>query len=200
MRKIFLTLAVVMVVSFVALGDIPRPPVTPTPKPAKEGKAIDTILYIKLVNSDTAKIKIPKSSLSKLRAELENLENGDDSTAATTFIDGGSGNIQSIVGAAFLSLAIIVGGLWFSRSRSSKAVKTTVAGALLFVSGVATTAVVANIGPPIDTQSITNKIFSSSVQSRGAASGRVKLVVVDDKDSDSVVLEVPRLKGPGEEE
>lgn len=202
MRKLILALAVAMLASLAVFADIPRPTNSPTPKPTatpKHKKSIETDLHISLVKTETARLKISKSEFSKLRAQLDELEDGSDNTAAVTGsgapTPGSFANIQTVVAGGFLSLALVFGGLWFARGRMPKAVKTTAAGALLFLGGAAATAVIANVGPPLEARSITGKIFSEHVHMYKQASGPIKLIITDDQNVRGVELEVPDPKG-----
>lgn len=197
MKKLVLTAVILMLFSSAALADIARPS---TPKPTetpKQQKSIETTLSITLTKTKTAKLKIPKSQIAKLRAQLDELDGGGNNVASastrTSF-----GAIQTIVSGAFLSLAIAFGGIWFVRSKKveTKGGRTLAIGALLFLTGAAASVAVANIGPPSEARSITGKLFSQSVHSYKQASGGIKLMTYDDKnDFDGIELEVPDPNG-----
>jgi hypothetical protein len=210
MKKLVLVFVMMMLFSFAAPADIPRPQTptpTPTPEPSptakvKTQKSIDARLQILLVKTDTAKLKIPKSQIAQLRAQLDELDGGGNSAAAAAGTGLSVSRIQTIVSGAFLSLAIVFGGLWFVRSKTSKPPKNGVSKtgqtgktaailAVLFLSGAAATAVVANVGPPPEARSISGKLFTDYVHQYMQASGNIKLVVNDDKNEESIVLEVP---------
>jgi hypothetical protein len=200
MKKLVLVFVMMMSFSFAAPADIPRLQ-TPTPEPSptakvKTKKSIDARLQILLVQTDTAKLKIPKSQIAQLRAQLDELDGGGNTAAAVTTNGLSVSRIQTIVSGAFLSLAIVFGGLWFARSKTpkdgvSKTGKAVGVLAILFLSGAAATAVVANVGPPPEARSISGKLFTDYVHQYMQASGNIKLVVSDDKNEESIVLEVP---------
>jgi hypothetical protein len=190
--------------SFAALADIPRPS---TPKPTetpKQRKAIDTTLSITLTKTKTAKLKIPKSQIKQLRAQLDELDGGGESNTASAQAPRFSfGRLQTIVSGAFLSLAIAFGGIWFARSKKAetKTGRSLAIGAFLFLSGAVATAVLANAGPPPEARSITGKIFSDHVHQYKQASGEIKLMVSDDPNGRDVIeLEVPDPNGFPERE
>ena len=94
-----------------------------------------------------------------------------------------SNRTQTIVSGLFLSLAFVFGGVWLARSRGggsgTKANKTLVVGAGLFLTGALATIAIANVGPPPEARSITGKIFSNAVHTYKQASGRIKLETSD---------------------
>ena len=131
-------------------------------------------------NAKEARLIIPKSQIKKLRAELEQLDDDSDNTAAITE-PGIFTRTRTIVSGMFLSLALVFGGVWFVRSgkaatRSGKAL--VVAFVTLGVASAATL-VYANAGPPPEARSITSKMFSQYVLSYGFGSGKIKLETGD---------------------
>jgi hypothetical protein len=176
MKKIITLFTFSLLFSVVGLADI-RLPDTPKPTPATKTKSIDTRLTIKITkDAKDAKLIIPKSQLKELRAELDELDNGSDNTASNF------SRTQTIVSGLFMSLAMVFGGVWFVRSRKidTKSAKSLVIGTVLFSTFAAATMVFANVGPPIETRSITNKIFSETLNTGwGQASGKIKLEVSD---------------------
>jgi hypothetical protein len=196
MKKLALAFLIVTSLSFAALADIAQPKVeTPTPTRTPKNnskKSIDTQLSIVLVNTDQAVLRIPKSQVQQLRAQLDAMDNGGDAAtmagAATTGGGISFGRLQTIASGGFLSLAVVFGGLWFSRSKkmkegSSKAGKIAASLAILFLAGAATTAALANAGPPPEARSITGKMFTDAVHMYRSGSGAIKLEVADDKDN-----------------
>jgi len=178
MKKLVLTAVILMSFSTAALADIARPS---TPKPTetpKQRKSIDTTLSIMLTKTKTAKLKIPRSQIAQLRAQMDELDGGGNNTAAVSR-SGGFTRLQTIVSGAFLSLALVFGGLWFARTRK---IDTKGARGLAIV--------LANAGPPDEARSITGKIFTEAVHSYKQASGEIKLMV-SDEEGDRIVLVVP---------
>jgi hypothetical protein len=175
--------------SLAAFADIARPDKTPknTPKP----KGIDSSMTIRLDReAKEARLLIPRSQLKQLRAELEQMDDDGDNTAAVT---DGFGRTQTIVSGMFLSLALVFGGMWFVRSGKS----ATRTGRSLFILAVlaglgsAATFVYANAGPPSEARSITGKMFSQSVHIYNFGYGRVKLEASPASEGDGIILIVP---------
>lgn len=190
MKKIFSLFALVTIFAIAAFADV-RIPDTPKPTPSpKAQKGIDSNLSIRIdSNAKEARLLIPKSQLKQLRAELDALDDDSNNTALAGF-----SRTQTIIGGLFLSLAMVIGGVWFSRShkKGAKPNKTLVAGAVLFFCGVFATITFANIGPPLEARSITGKIFSSAVHQYKQASGKIKIEVTNDEYG--VQLIVPDVK------
>ena len=65
-------------------------------------------------NTKEAKLIIPKSQLKQLRAELEQLDNEQDPNASAKT---GFSRTQTIIGGLFMSLAILFGGVWLTRTK-----------------------------------------------------------------------------------
>ena len=186
MKKILVLFAIFALFAINAFGDIPRPE-TPKPKPAK---AINTSLTIRISrDAKEAKLIIPKSQLKQLRAQLDELDGGEDATTASLDFT----RTQTIASGTFLSLAFILGGVWFTRSRKTevKAPKTLAAGAILCLSGGLATIAFANAGPPPEARSITGKMFTQSVHLYKFASGKIKLETSNEASSNGVELVVP---------
>jgi hypothetical protein len=120
---------------------------------------------------------------------LDELDGGANNTAAVSS-SGGFTRLQTIVSGAFLSLALVFGGLWLARSKKidTKGARGLAIGAFIFLSGAVATVVLANAGPPDEARSITGKIFSEPVHSYKQASGEIKLMINDvDEDIELVV-------------
>ncbi|HEX8248177.1 MAG TPA: hypothetical protein VF599_08410 [Pyrinomonadaceae bacterium] len=198
MKKLFSSIALIAALALVALADVRLPD---TPKP-KQSKAIDTRLQIRLdKDAKEARLRIPKSQLKQLRAELDQLDDSAGTTASLSF-----SRTQTIVSGLFLSLAFVFGGVWLARSRGktdSKTNKALVVVAGLFLTGAMTTIAFANIAPPVETRRIDGKIFSESVHRYKRALGKIKLEISDDSEEE-IELIVPDVKTPnvtgGEEE
>ncbi|HMS43719.1 MAG TPA: hypothetical protein PKE69_26050 [Pyrinomonadaceae bacterium] len=172
MKKSIFTIIFISFLSFSAFADIrlpdtPKPTATPKPQ-----KSIDSNITIRLdQNATEATLIIPKDQIKQLRAQLDGLD--DTNEPILTF-----SRTQTIVSGLFLSLAIVFGGVWFSRR--GKANKTLVAGAVLFLFGSAATIVFANIGPPVDLRTISGKLFNKEVFSGwNRANGKIKVKVAD---------------------
>ncbi|HQY68176.1 MAG TPA: hypothetical protein PLD38_12925 [Pyrinomonadaceae bacterium] len=192
MKRTLCLMLLTLVASTIAFGDIARPQPSKTPK---QKASIDSTLSIRL-SSDAkeAKLVIPKSQLRQLRAELERLDDGSDDTAVLETTSGVT-RTQTIVSGAFLSLALVFGGMWLVRSGKSatKMGKTLVILTVIAGIGSAATLVYANAGPPPETRSITGKIFSQTVQSWKWGSGKIKVETKSEGDSiDLIVPDSPK--------
>ena len=188
MNKILWMVAATLALSTAALADIAKPK-TPT---TKDNPSIETTLDIRLdAEAKEARLIIPRSQLKQLRAELESIDDGSDDTAAVVSVPGIT-RVQTVMSGLFLSLAFVIGGVWFVRSgrASGRAAKGVVT--LLVVSFVATAAtfVLANAGPPSEARSITGRMFTPAVHMYGFGWGKIKLEVSDD-DRNAVRLIVP---------
>jgi hypothetical protein len=187
MKRITLALIFICALSAIVLADIAKPTKTP-----KQKASIDSILRINLrSDAKEAKLIIPKSQLMLLRAQLDQIADGNDTTAAITGSED-STRIPTIVGGLFLSLAIVFGGIWFARSgrMSPKTSQALVLFTLLAAVGSAATFVYGNAGPPAEARSITGKMFSPAVHMYGFGSGEIKLETATD-DENAIVLIVP---------
>lgn len=169
MKKILSLLVVLAFCSIIALADV-RAPEPPKPKP---GKSIDTILRVDIKrDAKEARLLIPKDQLKQLRAQIDELDDSSSTTASAGFT-----KTQTIMSGMFMSLAILLGGVWLSRSRKldTKAAKALIIGSVLFLSGAVATIVYANAGPPPEARSLTNKFFSQGVNIYKFGSGKIKL-------------------------
>ena len=200
MKKIIWMVAVVLVLSTAVFADIAKPSATTNGKPI-----IETTLDIRLdANAKDARLIIPRSQIKQLRAELESMDDGSDNTAAV--ISGpGISRLQTIMSGLFLSLAFVIGGVWFVRSgrAGTRAAKGAVGVIVLSFVATAATFVFANAGPPPEARSITGKMFTSAVHMYGFGWGKIK-VEVSDEARDRIQLIVPSppktTATPGEEE
>ena len=174
MKRFIAIAAIAVFATAAAYSDIARPdkPTSHTPKPPP---GISTSMQIRLdADAKEARLIIPKSQIKQLRAELEQMDDDTNNTAAAT---GGFTRTQTMVSGAFLSLAFVFGGIWFmrsgrvtSRSGRSFVVIATVSGLVS-----AATLVYANAGPPPEARTINGKMFSQSVHLYKFGSGRIHL-------------------------
>jgi hypothetical protein len=169
------------------------------PPKTKPGKSIETLLRVDIERgAKEAKLIIPKAQLKQLRAELEGLDDGSETTAALSFT-----RAQTVVSGMFLSLAVVFGGVWLARSRKfdTRAGKILVIGAVLFLSGTVATIVYANAGPPPEARVLTNKFFSPGVNIYKFGSGKIKLETSDTVDHPTLIVpDIPDEKKPAGEE
>ena len=197
MKKALFLFALTVIFSSFALADI-RLPDTPMPKPPKSIDSAMTIRFDKKAKDAT--LVIPKAQLKQLRAELEQLDNQQDNNASATT---GFSRTQTIVSGLFMSLAMVFGGVWLTRSRkiNTKVGKTLVAGTVLFCVGSLATIAFGNAGPPAELRQITSKLFDKKVFTYwNSAYGKIKIQVSEN--ANSVELIVPEVKQdakPGEE-
>lgn len=190
MNKFLIMIALIVFAGLAVNADIP-PPNGGKSNRVKKPAAVDTTLDISLdANAKEARLIIPASQLKQLRAELEELDNGGDDTAAL----GASSftKIQTIVAGTLMSLGFVFGGLWISRNRkiilTSRAVGIMAIASIL---GAGATLLYANAGPPAEARSITGKMFSQSLHIYGFGYGKVKL---ETGSGDRVRLIVPNPK------
>ena len=177
MKRTILALAMLLLAS-TAYADIPRPDASPA---GKKVKAIDTHFVIQLdKNAKEARLLIPRSQLKELRAQLDAIDNGSDDTAAVVSTNSLT-RVQTIVSGLFISLALVLGGIWFARGGklSSKASKSAAAAMVIFAGGAFAAIVYGNIGPPPDAREITGKMFSSAIHAYKGGGGKIKLEVSD---------------------
>lgn len=182
MKRLVFAAIFLVIASSVALADLAPPP---GKSASRVKKPLTTTLSIKLDrNATEAKLVIPRSQLNQLRAELDELDNDGNVTAAVAAEPASFARLQTIVSGVLLSLTLVFGGLWFVRSgRSPKALT------ILTVAGVVSTAtfVYANVGPPPEARSITGKIFAQPVHIYKQASGKIS---VETTTADRQVIEL----------
>ena len=187
MKKIFCLLLAVFVFANVSFADEAPPP--PTPKKPTKSKSVDSYLQIRLdEKADEPVLKISKNQLKDLRAQLDELDDDSDNSAAL----GGISRAQTIIGGMFLSLAFVFGGVLFARSKRSdgKTGKIIVVSAVLFLCGTAAIFVFANAGPPAKLRSISGQLFDKKVFGYWKrAGGEIKIEVVEN--GNNVELIVP---------
>ncbi len=193
MKKILSLCLTMTLLSIVILAN--EPPPIPTPKPDSK-KSIDTNLTIKIdKNAKVASLIIPKSQIKQLRAELEQLDNEQDTNASATT---GFTRTQTMVSGLFMSLAMIFGGIWWTRQRkfNTKTGKALAAGAVLFCIGSMATIAFGNAGPPPELRQITGKLFDKKVFGYfNSAYGKIKIQL---KENDNgVELVVPAAQDTG---
>lgn len=190
MKRILCLSLLILLTSVAAFSDIARPENTPKPKPTPKFKMSNTTMTMTIkmdANANQAILRIPKAQL-KYLAELEDQNTDGDNTAANA---GSFSRTQTIVSGAFLSLALVFGGMWFVRSGKSatKAGKTLVILALVTAAGSAATLVYANAGPPPALRSISSKLFDKKAfQYWNRASGEIR---VETSPGDTIDLIVP---------
>jgi hypothetical protein len=172
--------------------------IAPAERPkTKPAKSIDTTLSIRLdKNAKDARLIIPKSAIKELRAQLDQIDSDEVTTAAAV---SGITRTQTIVGGLFLSMAIVFGGVWFTRSGGMTS-KIAAIVALLMASGAVATLVYANAGPPPEARSINGKMFTPAVHMYGFGSGKVKLETSDEVGVVTLIVPDPETPKPGEEE
>jgi hypothetical protein len=190
MKKLIVIAALGLLSSVAAFADIAKPE---KPKAEKPKTSYETTLDIRLrEDAKEAKLIIPRSQIKQLRAQLEALDNGLENTAALT--SSGFSGTQTVMSGLFLSLAIVLGGVWFMRSgkASPTANKGVIAAALLSCIASATL-VFANAGPPPEARTITGKMFSQAMHIYGFGWGKIKVETTDD-DNDRITLIVPNPK------
>lgn len=191
MKRILSLSMLIMLASLAVFADI-APERTPKPSPTPKSQPVSVYMSIKMdPKTKVATLSIPREQLKQLRAEIDQLDNDGDNTAAAS---GSFSRTQTIVSGAFLSLAFVFGGMWFVRSGrlATKAGKTLVVLAMIGIVGSAATFVYANAGPPQGLRSISSTLFDKKVFGYwNSAGGTVNLTV---SDSSVVELSVPAPK------
>ena len=177
MKRIIALSFLVAISTTVVFADIARPdkPAKPVPKP----KSINSKLFIDTdENLQIATLYVPKSQLKRLTAELEQQDDGENNTAS---IHDGS-RLQTIVAGAFLSLALVFGGIWFVRGGKLSSSAGKAIGVIAIIAGVSSAAsfVYANVGPPALT-TINSKIFNSAAfDGPLGLTGNIKVIATND--------------------
>lgn len=188
MKYFVTTAALILAFCMAGFADI-------APKTTKTKKSIDANLTIRL-EKDTkqARLIIPKSAVRELRAQLDEIDQDSADTTAVTSVT----RIQTIMAGVFLSLAIVFGGVWFTRSQKIDA-KTAAVIALAMLSGAVATLVYANAGPPPEARSITGKLFAPPVHIYNFASGPIKIETTDEQHGVELIVPDAQTTQPGEE-
>ena len=185
MKRVTGSLIVLTIFATVALADLAIPKKSPKPK-----ASYDTTLRISLKeDAKEATLIIPKNQVQQLRAALDEIEGGNTVAAASTV---GFTRTQTIVSGLFLSLAIVLGGIWFSRSSKRSPRSSTALIIIAMMAGLssATAFVYGNAGPPTEARSITGKMFAQPIHWYKQGWGKIK-VETSDSDRDEIVLIVP---------
>jgi len=186
MKRMFCLMLAVFAFANVSFADEAPPP---TPKKQTKNKSIDSFMQIRLdEKADEPVLKISKNQLKELRAQLDELDDASDNSAAL----GGVSRTQTIVGGMFLSLAFVFGGVLFARSKRSdgKSSKIIAAGAVLILCGTAAAFVFANAGPPPQLRKISGHLFDKKVFGFWKrAGGAIKIEIVEN--GNNVELIVP---------
>lgn len=168
------------------------------PSDAGKKKSVETTMMIHLrEDAKEAKLVIPKNQLRQLRAQLDDLDNDQDTAAVTAGIT----KTQTIVSGVFLSLALVFGGMWFMRSgkNATNSARTLAVITILACLGSAATFIFANAGPPPEARSITGKMFSQAVHIYGFGSGKIKLETSNDGNYIDLIVPDPKSSPGGEE-
>lgn len=178
----------------------------PMPKPSPKSKSADVRMIIRFSRqATTPTLSIPRSAIKDLRAQLEEID-GETNSASASTTSGNFSRTQTVVSGLFLSLGMILGGVWFARSRkSAEPLNKKIAAVLVAVFiASATTVALANVGPPSVLRSISSKLFDKEAfTGRTAwrhARGDVRLQINDN--DDEIQLVIPDAEGriaPSEE-
>lgn len=191
MKKLFAAVAILFIFSTFVMADIAdpirkdrkpvrRPTPEPTATPAKDPSSMGLEVRIDDGVAEPTLV-ISKSALARI-----NPAGGETKTAGLTGVPFGT-----VAGGAFLSLAIVFGGVWAARSKTRFG-KT--AAILLVVASVGgATAIFADLAPPRSIP-IDQDLFVPQLAGYASAKGRVKVVVDEtDRGSDFYLL-IPRKK------
>ncbi len=179
MKRLLCLTAILLVAACAAFADIAKPIPVKTPEPAPQNEAT---LLIRLDENETqARLLIPKDQIKQLRAALDEIDDQTDAAAAVTK-PGAFSRTQTAVSGIFLSLALVVGGVWFVRSGKSatKTGKVLVIFAVMAGAASAATFVYANAGPPAILRQISSPLFNYKTFGYWKrASGRIKVEATD---------------------
>lgn len=196
MKKILFLSILITMFSIAVFADIRLPDnIKPTPEtksnPNKKEKNI--LLMIRVnpnVNEPT--LRIPRSAVKDLRAQLDEIE-GNDANYASGF---NISRTQTLMSGLFLSAAFIFGGVWALRGKSLGKNQKIVSGLLIFTFlGASAFTVFANVAPP-PLQGLNGSLFSDKMKNswRGAV-GNVKVEIDEKSSSKTVELVIPRSEG-----
>ncbi len=152
-----------------------KPPARP-PMPAE--RETTAFVIVGDPNIRTPELRVPKKMAGKFAGTL---------TGGGGEIASGPSRTQTIVGGAFLSLAIIAGGLWLVRTRLPRAVKLGAGTAMVAVFGL-TVATWANKAPPWYRDQGT---LPRALLNEAELHGRVVVVMVD-SDDETIRLVIPK--------
>jgi hypothetical protein len=170
------------------------PPNMPTKPPRQTTGAPIRMQLRPDAEAKEARLIIPRKVFKQLKAELDG---GEDTQTAAAVASGGSNlsSAQTAVAGVFLSLSLVLGGVWLAGSRAPGRRVSRVVSALALVAlgGAAASgvAVYANVGPPPAARSLTSKILSPDLSYWGA-SGVVKVEIADDESL--IMLVLPKTK------
>ncbi|HEX7175510.1 MAG TPA: hypothetical protein VF240_09655 [Pyrinomonadaceae bacterium] len=171
------------------------PPNVPTKPPRQTTGAPVRMQLRPDADAKEAKLIIPRKVLQQLKAELDG--GADPQTAAAAVASSGSNlsSTQTAVAGVFLSLSLVLGGVWLAGSRAPGRRVSRVVSALAFAAlgGAAASgvAVYANAGPPPVARSLTSKILAPDLSYWGA-SGVVKIEIANDESL--IMLVLPKAK------
>jgi hypothetical protein len=131
-----------------------------------------------------AKLVIPNSVIRALQAA--DAKSGAFIPGAPNDHEPLATRIGTVVGGLLMTLAAMLGGLWFLRSRKVIAAHYAAVAILVLVSGIGTASYVyANAGPPPESRSLTSKVLKY-----GFVTGEVQVETTND--SDQIVLILPK--------
>lgn len=196
MKRIIALSLLIMLASVAAFSDIARPEKTPKAKPTPKFRMTNTSMRMEISmqgNIAQTTLRIPKAQLKYLAGLDENNDDTDNAAAVT----GGYSRTQTIVSGAFLSLALVFGGMWFVRSGKSatKTGKSLVILAVITAVGSAATLVYANVGPPPQLRSITSALLNKKAfENWGYARGEVRVETSPDDYLELIIVDPPAEK------
>ena len=170
----------------IVFGDLALPKASPSPVPSKTIKT--TLVVAPDLNTWTARLQIPRSSLRQLRASLDNVP-GDDALGTTS-----RNRTGTIMAGLCMFLAVSFGGVWLMRSgqsRNQKAVAAiAMAAALLGATAMITRG---NAAPPPGWKW---QRLPQNLNAGVATTGQVEVEIVPE--GDSIKLIIPMYKTTAE--
>jgi len=159
-------------------------------KISEEEKKTDTDAEIRIFLDDDAtdaKLVISRQMLNKLANQEVAVNNSENYGL-------GFSRTQTIVSGLFLSLALVFGGVWFSRAKNlSKGANIATGIGIFAMLGVFGSIAFANIAPPTYGK-LNNKVFSEGMQNQKVAYGQIKIEIDEEGSSDRLLLVIPNEK------
>lgn len=194
MKKLLLLSVIISAFALSASADVRlpdnlKPSPGQTPKPGRGQMHLSMTIRIQN-NLKEPTLKIPRSAIKDLRAQLDEIDGGNSNQSAGLNVSA----TQTLMSGLFFSAAIIFGGVWMFRGKSFDTNQKIVSGFLIFAFiGASVATIFANVAPrPLE--GINGSLFSDKMKNswRGAV-GKVK-VEVEDKDYKNAPIElsIPR--------
>lgn len=197
MKKLLFLSIFTVIFSISAFADIRlpdniKPSPTATPKSKTKSQKMQMSIRVN-PNVDEPTLKIPRSVIKDLRAQLDEIDGGSSNVAQAS----GISKTQTLMSGLFFSAALIFGGVWMFRGKSLAKNQKVVAGLLVFAFlGASVYTVSANVAPP-PLQGLKADLFSDKMRNsiRGAT-GTINVEIDNDSyQGRQIQLTIPRNDG-----